>query len=147
MPYMLVRHQVADFGKWKPIFDAHAGARRMAGLENVRFSAMRTLATRLCCCSKPGAWLRREPLQRLPTCGMQCSRLVSLANQTFGSWRTNDGLFAQHFAGLNSGFAPTFPGVPPPSCSRRCFFSDPLDLALRKLVTALPPRDYDRGGR
>jgi hypothetical protein len=33
MPYLLVRHKVADFAKWKPAYDAHLGARQKAGLK------------------------------------------------------------------------------------------------------------------
>ncbi|MFQ5605180.1 MAG: hypothetical protein ACE5HS_18090 [bacterium] len=33
MPYLLVRHKVADFAKWKKIFDAHSEAQRQAGLK------------------------------------------------------------------------------------------------------------------
>jgi hypothetical protein len=28
MPYMLIRHKVADYEKWKPAFDAHAPTRQ-----------------------------------------------------------------------------------------------------------------------
>ena len=31
MPYILVRHKVDDFAKWKPKFDEHSGARKAAG--------------------------------------------------------------------------------------------------------------------
>jgi hypothetical protein len=30
MPYLLVRHKVADFSKWKSAYDAHLGARQKA---------------------------------------------------------------------------------------------------------------------
>jgi hypothetical protein len=30
---MLVRHKVADFTKWKPVYDAHSSARQKAGLK------------------------------------------------------------------------------------------------------------------
>jgi hypothetical protein len=33
MNYVLIRHKVADFTKWKTIFDAHRGARQDAGLK------------------------------------------------------------------------------------------------------------------
>ena len=33
MTHMLIRHKVADFGKWKPVYDAHASARQNAGLK------------------------------------------------------------------------------------------------------------------
>ena len=33
MPYVLVRHKVADFSKWKPAYDAHLPARQKAGLK------------------------------------------------------------------------------------------------------------------
>ena len=33
MIHMLVRHKVADFAKWKPVYDAHASARQSAGLK------------------------------------------------------------------------------------------------------------------
>jgi hypothetical protein len=36
MPHMLIRHQVQDFGKWKPQYDAHQGARAAAGLKDLR---------------------------------------------------------------------------------------------------------------
>jgi len=32
MTHLLVRHNVADFAKWKPVYDAHLGARQKAGL-------------------------------------------------------------------------------------------------------------------
>jgi len=33
MPYLLVRHKVSDFSKWKPAYDAHLPARQGAGLK------------------------------------------------------------------------------------------------------------------
>jgi hypothetical protein len=30
--HVLVRHKVADFAKWKPVYDAHLSARQKAGL-------------------------------------------------------------------------------------------------------------------
>ena len=30
--YILVRHKVTDFAKWKPVYDAHLSARQKAGL-------------------------------------------------------------------------------------------------------------------
>ena len=35
MIYVMVRHQVADFGKWKSAYDAHAPARAKAGLKEL----------------------------------------------------------------------------------------------------------------
>ena len=32
-PYVLVRHKVSDFSKWKPAYDAHLPARQKAGLK------------------------------------------------------------------------------------------------------------------
>ncbi len=32
MPHLLVRHIVADFAKWKPVYDTHLAARQTAGL-------------------------------------------------------------------------------------------------------------------
>ena len=32
MMHMLIRHKVADFAKWKPVYDAHLSARQKAGL-------------------------------------------------------------------------------------------------------------------
>ena len=32
MTHLLVRHNVADFAKWKPVYDAHLAARQQAGL-------------------------------------------------------------------------------------------------------------------
>ena len=33
MMHMLIRHKVADFAKWKPVYDAHASSRQKAGLK------------------------------------------------------------------------------------------------------------------
>jgi heme-degrading monooxygenase HmoA len=33
--HLLIRHKVADFAKWKPVYDAHASAREKAGLKEV----------------------------------------------------------------------------------------------------------------
>ena len=35
MIHMLVRSKVADFGKWKQVYDAHASARQSAGLKEL----------------------------------------------------------------------------------------------------------------
>ncbi len=31
MPYLLIRHKIEDFSKWKPVFDEHTSARQAAG--------------------------------------------------------------------------------------------------------------------
>jgi heme-degrading monooxygenase HmoA len=31
MPYLLVRHKVADYAKWKPVFDEHGATRKASG--------------------------------------------------------------------------------------------------------------------
>jgi heme-degrading monooxygenase HmoA len=31
MPYMLVRHKVEDYERWKPVFDEHATVREQSG--------------------------------------------------------------------------------------------------------------------
>src|SRR5207249_10414193 len=36
MNYLLIRHKVADFAKWKPAYDAHGRARANAGLKEER---------------------------------------------------------------------------------------------------------------
>jgi hypothetical protein len=36
MHYVLIRHKVADFAKWKPAYDAHGSARANAGLKEER---------------------------------------------------------------------------------------------------------------
>jgi hypothetical protein len=33
MPYLLIRHKVAGFARWKPMYEAHRSARDMAGLQ------------------------------------------------------------------------------------------------------------------
>jgi hypothetical protein len=33
MPYLLVRHKVSDFSKWKSAYDAHLPVRQAAGLK------------------------------------------------------------------------------------------------------------------
>jgi hypothetical protein len=35
MPYVLVRHKVTDFSRWKLGYDGHIGARNAAGLKEV----------------------------------------------------------------------------------------------------------------
>ena len=35
MPYLLVRHKVADFSQWRPAYDNHLPARQKAGLKEV----------------------------------------------------------------------------------------------------------------
>jgi hypothetical protein len=32
MAHLPVRHKVADFGRWKAVFDGHAAAQRAAGI-------------------------------------------------------------------------------------------------------------------
>jgi len=36
MNYILIRHKVADFAKWKPVYGAHGSARADAGLKDER---------------------------------------------------------------------------------------------------------------
>jgi hypothetical protein len=36
MHYLLIRHKVAAFAKWKPAYDAHGSARANAGLKEER---------------------------------------------------------------------------------------------------------------
>ena len=36
MGMLIVRHKVKDYGKWRPVFDHHAGAQKSAGLTNAR---------------------------------------------------------------------------------------------------------------
>lgn len=31
MPYLLMRHKVEDYAKWKPVFDEHSSTRKGAG--------------------------------------------------------------------------------------------------------------------
>jgi len=31
MPYLLIRHKVEDYAKWKPVFDDHSSARKAVG--------------------------------------------------------------------------------------------------------------------
>ena len=36
MGMMIIRHKVKDYGKWRPMFDKHAGTQKAAGLSNPR---------------------------------------------------------------------------------------------------------------
>jgi len=36
MGMLIVRHKVKDYGKWRPVFDGHAGVQKAAGLSNPR---------------------------------------------------------------------------------------------------------------
>ena len=36
MPQLLIRHKVADYEKWKPVFDAHAPIRKAGGVTSGR---------------------------------------------------------------------------------------------------------------
>lgn len=31
MPYILIRHKVEDYSKWKPVFDEHSATRKASG--------------------------------------------------------------------------------------------------------------------
>ena len=31
MPYMLVRHKIEDYAKWKPVYDRHVATRKTSG--------------------------------------------------------------------------------------------------------------------
>ena len=35
MPYILIRHKVADFSKWKPAYEGHLRARQGVGLKEL----------------------------------------------------------------------------------------------------------------
>ena len=35
MAHMLIRHKVADFEKWKPVYEGHRPAREVAGLKDL----------------------------------------------------------------------------------------------------------------
>lgn len=35
MRYLLVRHAVKDYDRWRPIYDSHGAARRAAGLDDL----------------------------------------------------------------------------------------------------------------
>ncbi len=36
MGTLIIRHKVKDYGKWRPVFNRHAGAQKSAGLTNPR---------------------------------------------------------------------------------------------------------------
>jgi heme-degrading monooxygenase HmoA len=36
MPYLLVRHKVEDYAKWKPVYDKNGGARKAGGSKGAR---------------------------------------------------------------------------------------------------------------
>ncbi len=36
MPYMLVRHKVRDYDKWKPIYEEHGATRKASGSKEAR---------------------------------------------------------------------------------------------------------------
>ena len=36
MPFILVRHKVADYTKWRPVYDEHGAARSAAGAKHAR---------------------------------------------------------------------------------------------------------------
>jgi len=36
MPQLLVRHKIADYAKWKPVFDGHASMQKAAGITSGR---------------------------------------------------------------------------------------------------------------
>jgi hypothetical protein len=35
MAFLLIRHEVKDFDRWKPLYDGHRGARQAAGLHEL----------------------------------------------------------------------------------------------------------------
>jgi heme-degrading monooxygenase HmoA len=36
MPYLIIRHKVEDYAKWKPVFDAHGATRQANGSKGGR---------------------------------------------------------------------------------------------------------------
>ena len=46
MNYLLVRHKVADFSKWKPVYDAHLPTRQPAGAKELHLLAILTILMR-----------------------------------------------------------------------------------------------------
>jgi hypothetical protein len=48
MPYVLVRHKVQDYGKWKSIYDEHGSARKMGGSKGARVPNAMSAASRSC---------------------------------------------------------------------------------------------------
>ncbi len=36
MPFLIVRHKVKDFAKWKPFFDEHGAVRKKSGSKSAR---------------------------------------------------------------------------------------------------------------
>jgi heme-degrading monooxygenase HmoA len=36
MPYVLIRHTVADYATWKPVYDEHANTRKASGSKGAR---------------------------------------------------------------------------------------------------------------
>ena len=58
MSYVLIRHIVHDFAKWKPVYDAHLAARQKAGLRE------RNLLRRVDNPDEVVLWFEAEDLMR-----------------------------------------------------------------------------------
>ena len=54
MTHLLVCHNVADFAKWKPVYDAHLAARQKAAFKRKICCAVSTIQMRWSCCFKGG---------------------------------------------------------------------------------------------
>ena len=48
MPYMLIRHKVKDYTKWKTVFDAHNAFANLAAKRHTRFSIPPLIPKTLC---------------------------------------------------------------------------------------------------
>src|SRR6266480_1215614 len=90
--HMLIRHKVADFAKWKPVYDAHLPARQKAGLKEEHLSATPTTQMKCCCFSRWKISIRRKhsPLRTI------CAR----------PWRRPESARSRTFIFSNSGFKP-----------------------------------------
>jgi hypothetical protein len=61
MASMIVRHTVRDYHEWRPVFDAHEGARQAAGLTNAKVYCSTDDPNDLLLCSRSRIGNERKP--------------------------------------------------------------------------------------
>ena len=81
MGTLIIRHKVKDYGKWRPMFDRHAGAQKSAGLTNPR--VFRSSAD------------KNEVVILFDTDGTKRPRILSLRLTSRKQWRRRESWTAQ----------------------------------------------------
>lgn len=80
--HLLVRHKVADFAKWKPVYNDHLAARQKAGLKEVHLLRNIENANEVILLFQWKILTRRKRSPLRMTCARRCKRRESATNPT-----------------------------------------------------------------